>query len=268
MRHPLNTPIGRFGLTTDEQSVDRCVATMPVHGLVSPISDAPTLGPLAVLVDHVAGLVNHHRRAANEWTVSSELSLELTPASASVVAAHGDVPVVGTARPVGAKHATSLAECQLTVGDHLIGTGTVRSFYIEAPDQYSEFPDAEGDMEPKFGFAAMMATGDPLRDGDAHVLPQLSDPVLNNSIDVVHGGIASAGLEVVASAAVNAGRDDDPLTTASLRVNFLRQFFAGGQSRYVGTALRTGRRSGVAESQAIGADGKVAIIARMTAYRC
>jgi acyl-coenzyme A thioesterase PaaI-like protein len=76
------------------------------------------------------------------------------------------------------------------------------------------------------------------------------------------------GLEVVASAAVNSGRADDPLTTATLRANFLRQFFAGDQSRYVGTALRVGRRTGVAESKAIGADGKVAIIARMTAYHC
>jgi uncharacterized protein (TIGR00369 family) len=100
------------------------------------------------------------------------------------------------------------------------------------------------------------------------VLPQGSDAALNNSIDVVHGGIASAGLEVVASAAVNSGRADEPLTTASLRVNFLRQFFAGGQSRYVGTALRVGRRSGVADAQAIGSDGRVAIIARLTAYRC
>lgn len=50
-------------------------------------------------------------------------------------------------------------------------------------------------------------------------------------------------------------RADDPLTTATLRMNLLRQFFAGDQSRYVGTALRVGPRTGVAESKAIGADG-------------
>jgi acyl-coenzyme A thioesterase PaaI-like protein len=71
----------------------------------------------------------------------------------------------------------------------------------------------------------------------------------------------------VAAAAVNHSRVDHPLSTASLRVNFLRQFFAGDESRYVGTALRVGRRSGVAEAQAIGSDGKPAIIARLTAYR-
>jgi uncharacterized protein (TIGR00369 family) len=133
---------------------------------------------------------------------------------------------------VGPKSTTGLGECDLTIGDELVGSGA------------------------------------PRRDGEAHVLPQGSDPALNNSTDVVHGGIASGGLEVVASAAVNTGRADDWLTTASLRVNFLRQFFAGGQSRYVGTALRVGRRSGVADAQAIGSDGKVAIIARLTAYRC
>jgi acyl-coenzyme A thioesterase PaaI-like protein len=67
---------------------------------------------------------------------------------------------------------------------------------------------------PWFGLAAMMAAGTPRVDGDAVVLPQRSDQVLNNSIGVVHGGIASAGLEVVAAAAVNQGRADDPLSTA------------------------------------------------------
>lgn len=155
----------------------------------------------------------------------------------------------------------------LTVGGALVGTGTVRSYFIQAPAHLAEWPAADDSIGPTVGLAAMMATGDPRLDGDTHVLPQGSDPALNNSIDVVHGGIASAGLEVVASAAVNSGRADDTLTTASLRVNFLRQFFAGGESRYVGTALRVGRRSGVADAQAIGSDGRVAIIARLTAYR-
>jgi acyl-coenzyme A thioesterase PaaI-like protein len=57
------------------------------------------------------------------------------------------------------------------------------------------------------------------------------------------------------------------LNTASLRVNFLRQFFSGDRSRYAGTALRIGRRSGVAEAQAIGTDGEVALVGRVTAYR-
>ena len=91
------------------------------------------------------------------------------------------------------------------------------------------------------------------------MLHQRQNSALNNSLGIVHGGVAAAGLELAASAALNAERADRPLHTASLRVNFLRQFFSGDESRYVGTALRVGRRSGVAEAQAIGADGEVAL---------
>jgi uncharacterized protein (TIGR00369 family) len=268
MRHPLNTPIGRFGIDTDEEYDGHWTASMPVHGLVSPITGTPSLGPLAVLVDHVGGLVNHHRRTTDEWTVSSELSLELAPTCAAVIAAHPDTPVVGTARPVGARTATGLGECDLTIDGELVGTGTVRSYFITAPGRIAPWPNDDGATPAPVGLAAMMATGPHHVDGDVHVLPQRSDPALNNSLDVVHGGIASAGLEVVASAAVNRGRVDDSLTTASLRVNFLRPFFAGDQSRYTGSALRVGRRSAVADAQAVGSDGRVAITARLTAYRC
>lgn len=268
MRHPLNTPIGRFHVQTLEEGADRCSAAMPIHDLVNPITGAPSLAALTVLLDHVGGLTNHHRRGDHQWTVSSELSLDLTPDAESVVAANRHVLVLARSRPLGRKDATAVSECHFHLGDTVIGSGTVRSFYIDTPGEFAESPDRGGDMEAKAGLTAMMAVDTHLLDGDAVVLPQLVDPVLNNSIDVVHGGIASAGLELVASAAVNAGRTDDPLTTASLRVNFLRQFFSGAESRYVGTALRVGRRTGVAESEAIGADGKVAITARLTAYRC
>ena len=75
-----------------------------------------------------------------------------------------------------------------------------------------------------------------------------------------------AGLEMAASAALNQHNSDGLLQTASLRVNFLRPFFAGADSRYEGTLLRVGRNTGVGDAQAIGDDGKVAITARVTAY--
>jgi uncharacterized protein (TIGR00369 family) len=105
--------------------------------------------------------------------------------------------------------------------------------------------------------------------GAAKVLVQDSDPVLNNSLGIVHGGVSAMALELVGSAAVNDGRADQPLHTASLRVNFLRQFGTssnGPESRYEGTPLRVGRSSGVAEARAVDATGKQAIIARITAY--
>ncbi len=99
------------------------------------------------------------------------------------------------------------------------------------------------------------------------VLKQHADPDLNNAIGIVHGGVASAGLELAASAAINPNLSAGLLQTASLRVNFVRPFFAGSTSRYIGTSLRVGRTTGIAEAQAIGDDGKVALTARLTAYR-
>jgi acyl-coenzyme A thioesterase PaaI-like protein len=69
-------------------------------------------------------------------------------------------------------------------------------------------------------------------------------PWLNNSLGIVHGGVSAMALKLVGSAAVNDGCEDQPLHTASLRVNFLRKFCTfpdGPESRYEGTALRVGR---------------------------
>ena len=92
------------------------------------------------------------------------------------------------------------------------------------------------------------------------------EPHLHQPMGIVHGGVSTAGLELVASAAINHGQDE-PLRTASIRVNFLRPFFAGAESVYEGTALRIGRSTAVGDARAVGADGKTALVARITAYR-
>src|SRR5690242_17569143 len=103
MHYPLNTPLGRMGAQTLEERPDRCVATIPVGGLLNPLTRVPTIAPLAMLVDHIGGLINHLRRADDEWTVSSELAIELTPNAIDLVTATPEVPVVATARPFGPK---------------------------------------------------------------------------------------------------------------------------------------------------------------------
>ena len=54
--YPPNTALGRFGIATLVDSPDPFVSSMPLAGLVNPVTGAPTVGPLAVLVDHAAGL--------------------------------------------------------------------------------------------------------------------------------------------------------------------------------------------------------------------
>ena len=264
--YPLNTALGRFGIANLVDSPDPFVSSMPVAGLVNPLTDAPTARPLAVLVDHVAGLVNHYRRAAHEWTVSSELSLELTPTALTVIAENPEVAVVATGRPGGTRGSSAFGICELTIDDLVIGIGTVRSVYVAHPGAFPQEWPAPTDGPRPQELAEIMALR--MADGNgASVIHQQRNPVLNNTLAIVHGGVAAAGLELAASAALNADRSGEPLNTASLRVNFLRQFFSGDESRYVGTALRVGRRSGVADAQAIGADGEVALVARVTAYR-
>ena len=179
---------------------------MPLAGLVNPLTGAPTVGPLAVLVDHAAGLVNHYRRASDEWTVSSELSLEITPAALTVIADNPEAPVVASAQPVGTRYSTALGMCEITLGDAVIGIGTVRSVYVAHPGEFPQrmAPPVDGDTRPT-DLAEIMALQIDHANGSP-VMHQGQNPALNNSLGIVHGGVAAAGLELAASAALNAGR--------------------------------------------------------------
>jgi uncharacterized protein (TIGR00369 family) len=258
----------RFGIEflTASLTDATVVMSMPMSGLRNPFTGAPTVGPLAILVDAAAGMVNHYRRRTDRWTVSSELSLDVSANGIEAIA-DGAPPVVASASAVGSVGTTPLSICTLTCGDTVIGTGTVRSVFIPADGVTAKRPPQTvlGAAPTLADLMAVQIQTD--RDGstvlNSRVLRQHADPDLNNDIGIVHGGMAAAGLELAASAAINSDR----LHTASLRVNFVRPFFAGSTSRYVGTPLRVGRTSGIADAQAIGDDGKVALTARVTAYR-
>ncbi|MDT5390767.1 MAG: hypothetical protein QOE04_4408 [Mycobacterium sp.] len=265
--HDLETPDSiqvRFGISYVESRPADAIAalSMPMECFRNPITGAPTLGPLAILVDAAAGIVNHYRRRPGQWTVSSELSMDLSLGDVGEL----DGPVLATAHAFGPLGATSLGICTLTYDGTVIGGGTVRSFFIDAGDVDPQYRPETLQRSAGTTFADLIAVH--VRAGQSGaVLSQRVDHNLNNDIDIVHGGVAAAGLELAASAAINQERPEASLQTASLRVNFLRPFFAGTESRYVGTPLRVGRGSAVGDAQAIGDDGKIALTARVTAYR-
>jgi uncharacterized protein (TIGR00369 family) len=265
--HDLETPDSiqvRFGISYVESRPAEAVAalSMPMDRFRNPFTGAPTVGPLAILVDAAAGIVNHYRRRLGQWTVSSELSMDLSLDGVGDL----DGPVLATAHALGPLGATSLGICTLTYGGKVIGGGTVRSFFIDADDVVPQYRSETLRRSAETTFVDLMAAHVADR-GAVTVLAQRIDRNLNNDIDIVHGGVAAAGLELAASAAVNRNRAGGLPQTASLRVNFLRPFFAGAESRYEGTPLRVGRNTAVGDAQAIGDDGKVAITARVTAYR-
>lgn len=268
MAYPLNTPLGRFGIETLEQGPERCVATLPATPLVNPSTGAPTLAPLALLVDHLGGLINHCRRGPGQWTVSSELSLEVVPDAVDVLAGSPGAPVLGISRPLGRRDSDALGLCELSIDERVLATATVRSFYIDAPDTVAqEWPSDATSAAPGPSLRELMSLDVGETGGSATVLLQGEDPALNNLIGVVHGGISSMGLELAASAEVNRDAEGEPYRTASLRVNFLRPFHSGAQARYVADRLHRGRSTGVAEAKAVGSDGRVAMLGRLTAYR-
>jgi uncharacterized protein (TIGR00369 family) len=262
----LTSPLGRLGVQTFEDGAQRCSASIPVARLANPLTGIPTLATMAMIVDHVGGLLNHRRCGPDEYTVSSELSLELTPDAAALIDATPDTPVLTTSRPVGTKNASALAACELTLAGHPVGIASVRSFYIKAPGDAATGWAAEPADEHRPDSLADQMSVQVAEGGGSSVLVQMPDPAINNAMGIVHGGISATALELVASAALNDSRSGRPLTTSTLRVNYLRPFRSGADARYVGTPLRTGRRTGVSDAHAIGADGVVAIVARLTAY--
>ena len=267
MPYPIDTPLGRFGVETLEQGPERCVATVPAAGLANPLTGAPTVAALALLVDHLGGLINHTRRGPRQWTVSSELSLELVPDAVEIIASASG-PVTGVSRPLGGQASVALGLCELLSGTDVIATATVRSFYIAVPASLQQWPEeTSAAWRPRPGLKEMMALDVAETGGRTTILMQRDDPALNNAVGVVHGGISAMGLELAASAELNRGSADAPYRTASLRVNFLRPFHGGTQAHYVAERLHLGRSSGVAEARAVGGDGRVAMLSRVTAYR-
>ena len=175
-------------------------------------------------------------------------------------------------RDRSAPRATSHWDCaSCTHRGTTLATATVRSFYISVPGHLAEFPfDGPTGPMPPGTLSDRMAVRVAESGGAAKALQQLPDPVLNNSLGIVHGGVSAMALELVASAAINAGRDEhaaaNRIAAGELHPPVLRTREGSPESRYVGTALRVGRRSGIGEAQAIGPDGQVAIVARLTAY--
>jgi uncharacterized protein (TIGR00369 family) len=269
--HHIDAPIHllrRFGievLIADQESAVVEMA-MPLGGMRNPFTDLSTVATLGVLIDAVSGVSNHFRRREAEWAVSTELTIELNPESTERAAAIGAFPVLASGRPLGPRDSgTALSVCTLTCDGVVIGGGTVRSCYVR-PEALDLSAPVEALVKARNSSLAELMAVEPAPSTDGvRVLCQHPDPLLNNPLGVVNGGVAAAGLELAASAVANTG--DVPMRTASLRVNFLRPFRAGERTRYEATPLRIGRGTAVADARAIRDDGKVAVSARVTAYR-
>src|ERR1700710_1577259 len=144
--------------------------TMQMGRYRNPFTGAPTIGPLAILVDAAAGIVNHYRRRPGQWTVSSELSMDLSLDGVGDL----DGPVLASAHALGPLGATSLGICTLTYRGKVIGGGTVRSFFIDADEVVPQRRPETLRRTAETTFADLMA---------AHVIDRDSGPVLAQRVD-------------------------------------------------------------------------------------
>lgn len=272
MSYPLNTPTGRLGIHDVERGPTTYSAALPVAAWRNPFTGSPSLAAVGVLVDHIAGYPNHARRPEGRWTVTSELTIEFCPGAHHLLAAGHSAPIMASSRTLGSADATSLSVCDLTHGGLPIGHATVRSFYVDAAggDVQLPIPASESDTILPTELSELLAVEVAEAGGESggtRVLRQHAHPAINNHLGAVHGGIVAAGLELVAAAALNTDPAQRPMHTASLRINYLRRLVGGGQAHYRATALHAGRSSGLAEAQGVDADGRLALTARLTAYR-
>jgi acyl-coenzyme A thioesterase PaaI-like protein len=247
------------------KSSARTTMAMPLASKRNPLTGAIAIGSLAILIDSVGGLTNHLRRAEDEWGLSSELTVDVCPGFVRAVEDRPDLPVVAHAWPVGPKEHSAFAACSLTLDGVVVGTGSVRSYYLQAISvdraaQYDRPPKT-----PNMSFAEMLEVQLDRAAGPTPIIRQLPDPGITNAFGMISGGVVAAGAELAASAAISG--EERPYHTASLRVNFLRPFHAGGGAHYLGSVSRKGQNTALAEGSAINADGSKALTVVVTAYR-
>ena len=81
--------------------------------------------------------MNYYRRGKGEWTVSSELSMEMSPGAVESLLSAPDEPVVASARPLGPTGATWLSVCTLSHRGRVIGGRYLGVFSTEVERSFA-----------------------------------------------------------------------------------------------------------------------------------
>jgi uncharacterized protein (TIGR00369 family) len=257
-----NTVESRFGIDILAADVGAGAATlsMSLDAFVGPLTGLPSLGALAVLLDGAGGLSNHWMRPEGAWTITSELSLDLHRSAMSGGA------VVARSKLIAADAAHALSFTSLSVNDVEIGSGMLRSLFVREGPQEPDRPCDPIGLLPELTLLDRLSLRQESAGQDYRLVPQ-PDPILNNGMGMVHGGVVGATLELVAAGALHLSvPPSEPKYTGGLRINYLRPMNVGGDARYEAAVARVGRNIAIVDSSAIRADGREAARARVTSY--
>lgn len=255
-------PERSLGITRGKIVGDDVVTSMASGPWLNGPAGSPPGGVLGVLIDDVLGFAIARYRAPGQWSVSAEISLDLTgpvPADGSRIEARGRHVHSGPHGGIssGTVHEASgklIALCRqhgrwVTTVPHDPMTPQEAGPAADAPAiSAAPAPAAPAPVgtsmpwSPPASLAALLGTQVRLTEGgaalDLEVTPDLANPLGN-----LHGGITFAACDLAAQAALLAA--GGPTQTASIHVAYPRPMPLGSAPRFEARVLHRGRSLGI-----------------------
>ncbi|HEX3956732.1 MAG TPA: PaaI family thioesterase [Trebonia sp.] len=250
-------PERSLGITRSKIVGDDVVASMASGPWLNGPAGSPPGGVLGVLIDDVLGFAIARHRGPGQWSVSAEISLDLT----------GPVPADGSRIEARARHVHSGPHGGISSGTVHDASGTLIALCRQhgrwvttvprdpmtppepgteaAASAAAQAPAAAGTSapwRPPASLAALLrARVQPTEGGaalDLEVTPDLTNPLGN-----LHGGITFAACDLAAQAALRAA--GGPTQTASIHVTYPRPMPLGAAPRFEARVLHRGRSLGI-----------------------
>jgi uncharacterized protein (TIGR00369 family) len=250
-------PEQSLGITRIKIVGDDVVASMASGPWLNGPAGSPPGGVLGVLIDDVLGIAIARHRGPGQWSVSAEISLDLT----------GPVPADGSRIEARARHVHSGPHGGFSSGTVHDATGKLIALcrqhgrWVTTVPQDPMTPQEAGTeadrpaasgapvpagtsapWSPPASLAALLGTAVQPTEGGA-ALDLVVTPDLTNPLGNLHGGITFAACDLAAQAVLLAA--GGPTQTASIHVAYPRPIPLGSTPRFEARVLHRGRSLGI-----------------------
>jgi uncharacterized protein (TIGR00369 family) len=241
---------------------DRVVSSsMPTGSWVARGDAGVPTGSLGVLVDNVLGYAVLVDRPVDQWSVSSEISIDMC------APIEPGATLYGQARPVISDPRGAVASGEVVDEDgRLVAVCRQHGRYVRHLPELGAADDGvllRPDEPVQAGSVLDLLGLRPEASDERAVLDLLATRSLVNPLRNVHGGITLCAADLTALAALeSSGR---PMETASIHVAYVRPIPLGTTARFEATVVHSGRSFAVARVDARNAEGKICATATVTA---
>jgi uncharacterized protein (TIGR00369 family) len=250
-------PEQSLGITRITIVGDDVVTSMASGPWLNGPAGSPPGGVLGVLIDDVLGIAIARHQGPGQWSVSAEISLDLT----------GPVPADGSRIEARARHVHSGPHGGFSCGTvhdasgNLIALCRQHGRWVTTVPQDPMTPQEAGTeadrpaasgapvpagtsapWSPPASLAALLGTRVQPTEGGA-ALDLVVTPDLTNPLGNLHGGITFAACDLAAQAVLLAA--GGPTQTASIHVAYPRPIPLGATPRFEARVLHRGRSLGI-----------------------